>query len=142
MENENIKVVKENENEINNEEAKEEVGIQFGFEKNEDNKEEQSATNAAPNQVIHNITVEVAKGGWYHDIFVAENFKITRDDGEVIDFKADTVEKGLVIPMFKPDGTPYYQLIDFETLDYIIEQFFQTRIFKDRMMIIPPLPIE
>ena len=75
-------------------------------------------------------------------IFVAENFKITRDDGEIIDFKADTVEKGLVIPMFKPDGTPYYQLIDFETLDYIIEQFFQTRIFKDRMMIIPPLPIE
>ena len=128
MENENIKVVKENENEINNEEAKEEVGIQFGFEKNEDNKEEQPAANAAPNQVIHNITVEVAKGGWYHDIFVAENFKITRDDGEVIDFK--------------PDGTPYYQLIDFETLDYIIEQFFQTRIFKDRMMIIPPLPIE
>ena len=122
MENENIKVVKENENKINN--------------------EEQPATNAAPNQVIHNITVETDGGGWYHDIFVAKNFKITRDDGVIIDFKPDTVEDGLVIPMFKPDGTPYYQLIDFETLDYIIELFFQTRIFKDRMMMVPPLPIK
>ena len=96
----------------------------------------------ASNTVVHNVTIEVDKGGWYHDIFVAKNFKITRDDGVIIDFKPDTVEDGLVIPMFKPDGTPYYQLIDFDTLDYVIELFFQARLFKDRTMFGSPLPVQ
>ena len=129
MENENIKVVKENENETDNNEVKEEQPTS-------------NNTNTTPNQVIHSINIEVAKGGWYHDIFVAKNFKINRDDGEVIDFKADIIEDGLIIPMFKSDNTPYYQLIDFETLNYIIELFFKPRVFKDKMMIVPPLPIK
>ena len=66
------------------------------------------------------------------DIYVVKRFKFKKEDGTEIEFKPDAVEEGLVIPMLRPDGVPYYQLIDYDTIDFILEQFISKRLLLGR----------
>ena len=93
-------------------------------ENNINNKENNSFNNAN----YKNISVEFSKGGFFEDILVSESFKISKEDGTVIEFKPTLVEKGLLIPMFRSDNVPYYQLIDYDSIDCIIDRFLKNRL--------------
>lgn len=92
------------------------------------NKENDSSNNIN----FENISVEFSKGGFFEDILVSESFKISKEDGTVIEFKPTLVEKGLLIPMFRSDNVPYYQLIDFDSIDCIIERFLRNRLIFNK----------
>ena len=74
------------------------------------------------------VSVESSKGGFFEGISVSESFKISKEDGTVIEFKPTLVEKGLLIPMFRSDNSPYYQLIDYDSIDCIIDRFLKNRL--------------
>ena len=93
-------------------------------ENNINNKENNSSNNVN----YKNISVEFSKGGFFEDILVSESFKISKEDGTVIEFKPTLVEKGLLIPMFRSDNSPYYQLIDYDSIDCIIDRFLKNRL--------------
>lgn len=95
---------------------------------NENNQVNTNDTNNQNNSVI----MEVAEGAWYQDIYVVKRFKFKKEDGTEIEFKPDAVEEGLVLPMLRPDGVPYYQLIDYDTIDFILEQFISKRLLLGR----------
>jgi len=95
---------------------------------NENNQVNTNDTNNQNNSAI----MEVAEGAWYQDIYVVKKFKFKKEDGTEIEFKPDAVEEGLVIPMLRPDGVPYYQLIDYDTIDFILEQFISKRLLLGR----------
>lgn len=94
-------------------------------ENNINNKENNSSNN---NINFENISVEFSKGGLFEGILVSESFKISKEDGTVIEFKPTLVEKGLLIPMFRSDNVPYYQLIDYDSIDCIIDRFLKNRL--------------
>lgn len=91
---------------------------------NENNQVNTNDTNNQNNPAI----MEIAEGAWYQDIYVVKKFKFKKEDGTEVEFKPDAVEDGLVIPMLRPDGVPYYQLIDYDTIDFILEQFISKRL--------------
>lgn len=93
---------------------------------------ENTQTNNTNNQENNSAIMEVAEGAWYQDIYVVKKFKFKKEDGTEIEFKPDAVEDGLVIPMLRPDGVPYYQLIDYDTIDFILEQFISKRLLLGR----------
>lgn len=93
-------------------------------ENNINNKENNSSNNTN----YENISVESSKGGFFEGISVSESFKISKEDGTVIEFKPTLVEKGLLIPMFRSDNSPYYQLIDYDSIDCIIDRFLKNRL--------------
>ena len=95
---------------------------------NENNQVNTNDTNNQNNSAI----MEVAEGAWYQDIYVVKRFKFKKEDGTEIEFKPDAVEEGLVLPMLRPDGVPYYQLIDYDTIDFILEQFISKRLLLGR----------
>ena len=95
---------------------------------NENNQVNTNDTNNQNNSAI----MEVAEGAWYQDIYVVKKFKFKKEDGTEIEFKPDAVEDGLVLPMLRPDGVPYYQLIDYDTIDFILEQFISKRLLLGR----------
>ena len=95
---------------------------------NENNQVNTDNTNNQNNSAI----IEVAEGAWYQDIYVVKKFKFKKEDGTEVEFKPDAVEDGLVIPMLRPDGVPYYQLIDYDTIDFILEQFISKRFLLGR----------
>lgn len=96
-----------------------------------ENENNQVNTNDINNQ-NNSATIDVAEGAWYQDIYVVKKFKFKKEDGTEIEFKPDAVEEGLVIPMLRPDGVPYYQLIDYDTIDFILEQFISKRLLLGR----------
>lgn len=100
-------------------------------ENNIDNKENNSSNDVN----FENISVEFSKGGFFEGILVSESFKIIKEDGTVIEFKPTLVEKGLLIPMFRSDNVPYYQLIDYDSIDCIIERFFRNRLIFNKPFI-------
>lgn len=93
---------------------------------------ENTQTNNTNNQENNSAIMEVAEGAWYQDIYVVKKFKFKKEDGTEIEFKPDAVEDGLVIPMLRPDGVPYYQLIDYDIIDFILEQFISKRLLLGR----------
>ena len=76
--------------------------------------------------------INIIDGAWYNDIYVVKSFKVIKKDGTEIEFKPDAVEDGLVLPLLRPDGVPYYQLIDYDIIDFIIEQFISKRLMIGR----------
>lgn len=95
---------------------------------------ENTQTNNTNNQENNSAIMEVAEGAWYQDIYVVKKFKFKKEDGTEVEFKPDAVEDGLVIPMLRPDGVPYYQLIDYDTIDFILEQFISKRLLLGRQV--------
>lgn len=95
---------------------------------------ENTQTNNTNNQENNSAIMEVAEGAWYQDIYVVKKFKFKKEDGTEIEFKPDAVEDGLVLPMLRPDGVPYYQLIDYDTIDFILEQFISKRLLLGRQV--------
>lgn len=78
--------------------------------------------------------LSIMDGAWYNDIYVVKGFKVVKKDGTEIEFKPDAVEEGLVIPLMRPDGVPYYQLINYDMIDFIIEQFISKRLMLGRQV--------
>ena len=93
-------------------------------ENNTNNKENNSSNN---NINFENISVEFSKGGLFEGILVSESFKISKEDGTVIEFKPT-----ILLIIFEILLHHQYQLIDFDSIDCIIERFLRNRLIFNK----------